>query len=211
MQLRGPFKKALRNLTALLLTLPSIPALAADAGPLPYAPSARPFDGYDWTGGYFGVSTGYQWGRVTNNGAQPSGATGGGQAGYTWQAGRFVIGGETDLQLSGAEGTFAPWQFSNPWFGTLRGRAGFAMNNVMFYATAGLAYGELKAQLAGARESKTQSGWAAGAGMEVALARRWSAKAEYLRMDLADRGYVLTGAPNGLDANMLRLGVNYRF
>jgi outer membrane immunogenic protein len=207
---RRKARTTLRNLTALLLTLPSIPAFAADSTPLPYAP-ARTFDAYDWTGGYFGVSTGYQWGKVTNNGARPAGAAGGGQAGYTWQAGRFVIGGETDLQLSSAEDTFAPWQFANPWFGTLRGRAGFAMNNIMFYATAGLAYGGLKAQLGGLRESKTQSGWTAGAGMEVALARKWSAKAEYLYMDLADRGYVLTGAPNGLESNLLRLGVNYRF
>jgi outer membrane immunogenic protein len=209
-QQRRNVKTTLRNLTAFLLTLPSVPALAADSAPLPYAP-AQAFDAYDWTGGYFGVSTGYQWGKVTNNGARPSGAVGGGQAGYSWQAGRFVIGGETDLQVSGADDTFAPWQFSNPWFGTLRGRAGFAMNNVVFYGTAGLAYGGLKAQLAGARESKTQSGWTAGAGVEVALARKWSAKAEYLFMDLADRGYVLTGVPNGLESNMLRLGVNYRF
>jgi outer membrane immunogenic protein len=203
-------KTILRTLTAFVLTLPSVPVVAADTTPLPYAP-AQAFDAYDWTGGYFGVSTGYQWGKVTNNGARPSGPAAGAQAGYSWQAGRFVIGGETDMQVSGADDTFAPWQFSNPWFGTLRGRAGFAMNNVMFYGTAGLAYGGLKAQLGGAREAKTHSGWAAGAGVEVALARKWSAKAEYLYMDLADRGYVLTGVPNGLESNLLRLGVNYRF
>src|SRR6267142_496513 len=41
----------------------------------------------------------------------------------------------------GANDTFAAWKFSNPWFGTLRGRAGYAMNNVLLYATFGLAYG----------------------------------------------------------------------
>jgi outer membrane immunogenic protein len=178
-------------------------------GPVPYAPT--PVSRYDWTGGYFGLNVGYQWARVTNLGARPQGPAGGAQAGYNWQVGQFVFGGETDLQLSGAGDTFAAWQFSNPWFGSVRGRAGFAMNNVLFYATAGLGFGELKAQIGGAVESKRHLGFNAGAGMEVGLARNWSARAEYLFMDLSDRGYVLTGANNGFEANQLRLGVNYRF
>ena len=39
----------------------------------------------------------------------------------------------------------SPWQFSNPWFGTLRGRAGVALSNVLLFGTAGLAYGDLRA------------------------------------------------------------------
>ena len=66
------------------------------------------------------------------------------QAGYNGQFGQFVFGGETDLQVSDADDTFAPWKFSNPWFGTLRARAGFAMSNVLFYGTVGLAYGTLE-------------------------------------------------------------------
>ena len=57
------------------------------------------------------------------------------QAGYNGQYGQFVFGGETDMQVSDADDTFAPWKFSNPWFGTLRARAGFAMNNMLFYGT----------------------------------------------------------------------------
>ena len=68
------------------------------------------------------------------------------QGGVNWQIGQFVLGAETDFQLSDADDTFAPWKFSNPWFGTLRGRAGVALNNVMFYGTVGLAYGSLTAQ-----------------------------------------------------------------
>src|SRR5215216_3250071 len=179
------------------------PATPADAPSLAGA--------YSWMGSYFGANLGYQWGRITNLGARPTGVLGGGQAGYSWQSGQFVFGGETDLQVSGAEDTFAAWKFSNPWFGSLRGRAGFAMNNMLFYATAGLAYGGLRAQLAGATEAKRQAGWTAGAGMEVGLSPKWSARAEYLFMDLADRGYVLTGTGNGLETGLLRFGVNYRF
>src|ERR1700759_614765 len=69
---------------------------------------------YSWMGPYIGANVGYQWGAIGNNPARPSGITGGAQAGYNWQFGQFVFGGETDLQFSGANDTFAPWKFSNP-------------------------------------------------------------------------------------------------
>ena len=47
--------------------------------------------------------------------------------------------------------------------------------------------------------------------MEVGLAPKWSAKMEYLYMDLGDRAYTITGVNNGLTSNMLRLGINYHF
>ena len=78
--------------------------------------------------------------------SKPSGVAGGVQAGYNWQIGSFVFGGETDLQLSDADHRFAGWKFSNPWFGTLRARAGFATSNLLFYGTVGLAYGTLTAK-----------------------------------------------------------------
>ena len=136
---------------------------------------------------------------------------GGGQVGYNWQTGQFVFGGETDLQVSGADDTFAAYKFSNPWFGTVRGRAGFAMNNILFYATAGLAYGGGKVEFAGLSESHTHLGWTGGAGIEIGFTPNWSAKAEYLYVDLSDKSYVLTGTSSGIQSNMLRFGVNYRF
>jgi outer membrane immunogenic protein len=85
------------------------------------------------------------------------------------------------------------------------------MNHMLFYATAGLAYGGLRAQAAPVSEAKRPVGYTAGAGMEVGLTPKWSARAEYLFMDLADRGYVATGTTNGLEAGRVRFGVNYRF
>jgi outer membrane immunogenic protein len=190
-----------------LLTL-ALPAVAADIGG-GTAPST--VTGYSWAGTFFGLNAGYEWGRTSGIGARPAGGAGGAQVGYNWQTGAFVFGGETDLQFSGAGDTFGPWQFSNPWFGSVRGRAGFAMNNVMFYATAGLSYGGLRAQLAAASETKNLGGWAAGAGVEVGLSGNWSARAEYLFMDLSDRGYVLTGTNVGFESGLMRFGVNYRF
>jgi outer membrane immunogenic protein len=149
--------------------------------------------------------------RITSSNIDPSGVAGGGQVGYNWQSGQFVFGAETDIQASAADDTFAPWKFSNPWFGTLRGRAGYALNNILFYGTVGMAYGELTGQLNSLEENKTLIGWTAGAGMEVGLTPKWSAKMEYLYMDLGDRAYTITGVNNGLTSNMLRLGINYHF
>lgn len=187
-------------------------ATAADLprGPTPYY-SAPASAGYNWGGFYAGVNAGYQWGKITNSSIDPSGLAGGLQAGYNWQYGQFVFGGETDIQASGADDTFAPYKFSNPWFGTLRGRIGYAMNNILFYGTVGLAYGELKAENFALDETKTHSGWTGGLGMEVGLTPNWSAKVEYLYMDLSNRSYSLTGTDNGLQANLLRFGVNYHF
>jgi outer membrane immunogenic protein len=187
-------------------------AIAADFPASPYYTAPSSYSAYSWAGPYIGGTLGYEWGEVDNNPTHPSGAAGGVEAGFNWQHGNFVYGGEADFNLSGAEDTFAPWQFSNPWFGTVRGRAGLAVGNVLIYGTAGLAYGELTADTVGnLSESHTSFGWVAGGGAEIGFTPHWSAKAEWLYLDFADHGYSVTGANNGLAANLLRLGVNYRF
>jgi outer membrane immunogenic protein len=195
-----------------LLAVFLAPATAADIGrgisPAPYV--TAPY-GYNWSGPYLGANLGYQWGTVSNLGADPSGFAGGAQLGYNWQTGQFVFGGEVDLQASGAEDTFAAFKFSNPWFGTLRGRAGLAMSNVLLYATAGLAFGSGELQVAGLSESQTNFGWTAGAGIEVGFTPNWSVRAEYLYVDLQDDTYALTGLSHGMQSSLLRFGINYRF
>jgi outer membrane immunogenic protein len=167
--------------------------------------------GYNWIGPYLGGNLGYQRGRLSNSGADPAGVFGGMQAGVNWQSGKLLFGGEADLQLSAADDRFAAWKFSNPWFGTLRARAGIAFDNVLVYGTAGLAVSGGRVDLAGGSESNVHYGWTAGLGLEIGLTRDWSAKAEYLFLGLAEKSYLLTGNRHGLDANILRLGVNYRF
>ena len=105
------------------------------------------------------------------------GFTGGGQIGYNYQIGSFVIGLETDIQWAdtdqdetvafiplGAPGTFVPGTFDNnlsDWFGTVRARAGVAFDRVLIYATGGLAY------------TDNNTGWVAGGGVEWALPVNW--------------------------------------
>jgi outer membrane immunogenic protein len=170
------------------------------------------FDDFSWTRPYLGGNLGYAWGSVANNLTKPSGIAGGVQAGYNWQnGGPWVFGLEGDIQATGAEETFAPWKFSNPWFGTLRGRVGYALSNVLFYGTGGLAFGELRATTFGLSESHTNLGWTLGAGAEMRFAPNWSAKVEYLYVDLANSNFVITGASNGYRFGLIRAGVNYHF
>jgi outer membrane immunogenic protein len=179
---------------------------AASAADYPRAPYATPYlvRVHNWSGPYLGGQLGYQWGNT-------SGIAGGVRGGYNWQTGAFVLGGEADLNVSGAQDRFATWKFSNPWFGTVRGRLGYAFSNVLVYGTLGLAFGGGHLELGGARETRVHTGWTAGAGMEVALTDAWSARAEYLYVDLSDRPYGLTGMSHGVESSLFRIGVNYRF
>src|SRR3954468_23676404 len=178
--------KFVLRVLALVAASWTISAQAADMnyGRAPYTVN-QPLNAYSWAGPYLGGNLGYAWGSIDNNPTKPSGFAGGVQAGYNWQNGPWVFGVEGDIQASGAEETFAPWKFSNPWFGTLRGRVGYALGNVMFYGTGGLAFGELRATTFGLSESHTNAGWTLGVGAEMGFAPNWSAKVEYLYVDLA--------------------------
>jgi len=188
----------------------------AKAADLPYGARGpytvnQPLNAYSWAGPYLGANLGYEWGTVFNNPTKPSGFEGGVQAGYNWQSGALVFGVEGDIEATAADDTFAPWKFSNPWFGTARGRVGYAFNNILFYGTAGLAFGELRADTFGLSESHTTAGWTAGVGAEFGLAQNWSAKIEYLYVDLADSNFAITGMTNGYRFGLVRAGVNYHF
>ena len=197
---------------ALIATGWTIHAEAADLnyGSRPYTVN-QPLNAYSWAGPYIGGNIGYAWGSVDNNWAKPTGFVGGVQAGYNWQQGAWVFGLEGDIQATGADDTFAPWKFSNPWFGTVRGRGGYAFNNILVYGTVGLAFGELRANTFGLTESHTNVGWTAGIGAEVGITQNWSAKVEYLYVDLANSNFAITGMSNGYSFGMFRAGVNYRF
>ena len=206
-------KKLVSGAVALAALGWTVSAHAADMNYGARAPYTvnQPLNSYSWAGPYLGVNLGYAWGSVQNNPTKPSGFEGGVQAGYNWQSGPVVFGVEGDLQATGANETFAPWKFSNPWFGTVRGRVGYAFSNIMFFGTGGLAFGELRGETFGLSETHTRAGWTVGAGTEFGLTQNWSAKIEYLYVDLANSNFVITGASNGYRFGVLRAGVNYRF
>ncbi len=181
-----------------------------------YAPPVLPCL---WLGPYVGTNVGFQWTSNVNGVSQTGGVgqsafTGGIQGGYNWQSGPWVYGVEADFNLSSASNRFADYQFSNPWFGTLRGRAGFAVNNVFFYGTAGLAVGMTTVASGGLSDSTGHLGWAIGTGVEFGLASfglasNWSVKAEYLYLGLSQGAVLPASVPSNFQSNVFRFGVNY--
>jgi outer membrane immunogenic protein len=214
--------------------------------PLYKAPVATP---YVWTGFYVGGNVGYGWGRanggitldgnpIYSGGTNVDGVIGGGQLGYNWQTGNLLIGVEADIQASGQSGSSTQSYNLTPaipvldadtfkltYFGTVRGRLGYAADRWLLYVTGGWAYG--KETLDGTRTqsgtvhpfslSNNANGWTVGGGVEMGIDKNWSAKAEYLYIDLGTWNTTGT-APQGIIAssnkftdNILRVGANYRF
>jgi outer membrane immunogenic protein len=180
---------------------------------------------YNWTGFYVGVNGGGGFGHSTwtsTGGFDLSGGLVGGTAGYNWQTGQFVLGVEGDLDWSGIKGQTtvacaAGCQTSNTWLGTVRGRVGYAFDRFMPYVTGGLAVGDIRARpgvLPGV--SNTNAGWTVGGGLEFAFAGNWTAKAEYLYVDLGTLNCGLAcgaAVPDNVTftSHVLRGGVNFRF
>jgi outer membrane immunogenic protein len=205
-------------------------AAAADlsVAPLYKAPPAVVVtQAYNWTGFYIGANGGGGWGRSwwdsNATGVHLSGAQAGGTAGYNWQFGSAVVGLEGDLDWSNLKGTSTSalcpggCTTSDNWLSTVRGRAGYAFGGVLPYVTGGLAVGDIHAATPGfAGASATNAGWTVGGGLEVALPGNWSAKAEYLHVDLGrfNCGTGCGAAPTdnvSMHDNIVRAGLNYHF
>ena len=134
-----------------------------------------------------------------------------------------MFGLEGDTDWSGIRGSFvnaacpAGCETQNNWLATVRGRLGYTVTDrVMPYVTGGLAVGDVNAKVGGLLgASDTKAGWTVGGGVEAALAGNWTAKLEYLYVDLGSVGCTVAtcGAPANVDlrANVVRAGVNLRF
>ena len=185
------------------------------------APLYTPVPVYNWTGFYVGINGGGGWGRsdfsapFTGDSFNTSGGLVGGTLGYNWQMGNVVFGLEGDIDWSNirGSGTCAGLSCStrNNWLGTARGRLGYAIDRVMPYVTGGAAFGDIKTSVAGLGDSSTtKAGWTVGGGIEAAIAGPWTAKVEYLYVDLGRGGSIL-GSDAGFKTNIVRAGLNYRF
>jgi outer membrane immunogenic protein len=179
---------------------------------------------YNWTGFYVGINGGGGWGRsnfsdpFASGSFNTSGGLVGGTAGYNWQMNQVVFGVEGDIDWSNIRGSsvcgtaiITSCETRNDWLGTARGRLGYAFDRFMPYVTGGLAVGEIKTSIAGIGSANdTKAGWTAGAGLEAAIAGPWTAKIEYLYVDLGRGGSVL-GSDAKFNTNLVRAGLNYRF
>jgi outer membrane immunogenic protein len=212
---------------ALAADLP--PPVATPRAPAVYVPVAAPFS---WTGIYIGVNGGGEFGQ--SNWTSPafaptgnfnvSGFLVGGTIGGNYQIGSFVIGIEGDGDWADINGTTnnscAPGcETKSTWLATVRGRAGYAWDRVLFYGTGGAAFANVQAA-AGVLpfSSSTQVGWTAGGGIEYAFSPNWTAKVEYLFVDLQNASCGVGncslggGTTNvGLTENIIRGGINFKF
>lgn len=194
--------------------------------------------GFDWSGFYAGFNGGYTSGQATSVGAitgvttnvPVSGGLLGATVGFNAQMDSFVLGVEGDIAWSGATGTAACT--ANPaftcegnlnWLGTIKGRAGVAVDKVLFFGTAGLAAGGVTANIIPAAPgltntySGTMTGWTVGAGVEAALTDAITVKAEYQYVSMGGV-QAPVGTLSGVQASNLstinhvvKVGVNFHF
>jgi outer membrane immunogenic protein len=207
-----------------LAALGLAPAVAADLPARTYtkAPAiAAPL--YNWTGFYIGAMGGF--GKEDTSDFALSGGFGGGTAGYNWQTGQFVFGIEADAAGADISSSFAiPGLVSAEdkirALGTVRGRFGIAYEQILFYGTGGFAWADerVSASALGVSisDTKTRTGWTAGAGAEWMFAPHWSVKAEYLYRSFGSENFFASAIPGGVSSGTLNInsgqvGVNYHF
>ncbi|MDA9437376.1 outer membrane protein [Bradyrhizobium sp. CCBAU 51627] len=202
-------------------------ASAADLAARPYvkAPVAMA-SVYNWTGFYLGLVGGGAW--EDSGSPRMQGGFVGGTAGYNWQTGNVVFGVEADgawadVSASATGATVVPGfgvvtttaSSKTDALGTVRGRIGYAVNNVLFYGTGGYAWIDNKITLSAlgvsASDSKWHSGWTVGAGVEAFIAPQWSIKGEYLYRSLGGETYFGALPTGTLNLHTVQLGVNYHF
>ena len=206
----------------------------------------------DWSGWFAGVNGGGWYantqdinyfavgaGLVDTGTFKSSGGFGGGQIGFNWQQGQLVYGLEADIQGAGTQSNSGPIYAPGNviagrgkdelvFFGTVRGRLGYAFGSTLLYATGGFAYGDVHrsvdlfaGSVVGATFARyrTDVGFAVGGGIEYKFTPAWSVKAEYQFIDLGSEELMGTAPAfggistytNGLNEtyNTVRVGVNY--
>jgi outer membrane immunogenic protein len=217
---------------ALAADLPAPPP--APRAPATYVPTTAPV--YNWSGIYIGANGGYGFGTsnwtapgLASGDFNPNGFFAGGTIGGNIQWGGFVLGVEGDWDWSNLNGTGGAvaacggpgCETKSNWLSTVRGRAGWAFDRVLLYGTGGVAFAPIQAGFPGGPfESHTETGWTAGGGLEFAFAPNWTAKAEYLFVDLGNASCMTNcfGAPIApvatsvkLTENVVRAGINFKF
>jgi len=226
-----------------------LPPPAAPPSPRPPAAYVPPVAAiYNWGGVYFGFNLGFGFGTSSwNDPRNFSGLTSTGNfnltgfltgptIGVNFQTDSFVFGAEADFDGSFIDGkksssfcgsvgfgSGVQCETKSRWFSTVRARLGYAADRVLFYGTAGGAFGDISSGINGSFQSSTKAGWTAGAGIEAAFTDNLTARIEYLFMSLQN-GSCNNASNCGLDApgvpandtvkfstSMIRLGLDYKF
>ena len=195
---------------ATMLSITAGRALAADLGPPPrrgpppaYVEDPR-VPALRWAGLYGGLSAGAAFN-------EDSGLAAAATLGYNWTTPYGIVYGvEGDLGFMDLSDEFRRF---GPFWGTFRGRVGYAIGSLLPYATYGVAVVQTDDTLFGSGDD-LQTGWVAGLGVEMAMTERTSVKFEYLHMDMSDSDRSIASRDfRGFDdkIDLIRLGMNMRF
>jgi len=196
--------------------------------PVAYAPAV-----YNWTGFYIGGNIGGGFANSSwsdpftgaNNTFSKGGFIGGGQIGYNQQYNWLVFGVEGDFDWTGLSGSGTDSigdaiSTKTEWTSTATGRIGAAFDRLLVYGKGGVAFAHDHSTVAligsTASESLTRTGWTAGAGLEYAIDRNWSAKLEYDYLGFGSEALSLPTAPvyasnASLNVQEVKVGINYKF
>lgn len=193
--------------------------------------SAQSFVPGGWSGPYWGLTGGGVWSDA-KHAKKASDLALSGHIGYGVQIANLYLGAEVDGTWGGSSTTsyFSPLYSSTldvDWSATARGRAGFAINGILLYATAGVAWSGQTIgvhSLSGGEtvSTKTIAGLVYGAGIEMKVLPFVSARVEALHYDFSAQGKSFADAlpasisaatRNGLnvDETVVRAGVSIRF
>jgi outer membrane immunogenic protein len=229
----------------------TVPAFAADLpnikGPPSYVPPAQT---YSWSGCYVGGDVGYAWGRDSDHevatatgatsffnpagAATPNGVKVGGLLGCNLQvSGPFVLSIEGDGEWADLRGiadytnTQIPPDFYQSRIdaeGSVRPRIGYAFNNVLFYATGGVAFAGITEHYVAngvtpsisSDISSTRTGWTVGGGLDYMIAPNWIASVEYRYSDFGTFRTSPAVFPaftenHRITENAVRVGISYKF
>lgn len=212
-------------------------AHAADAV-IDYQPAPVVYDSFNWTGFYVGGQVGYAFAGGTdliypededyNYDLDPRGFLGGVHAGYNHQlANGVVLGVEGDLNWariddSGASDDDYTSDYRIDWTGSVRGRVGYAIDRLMPYLTAGVAFGGFRFTEFddGVFDSSGRDnfvGWTVGVGAEYALTNNWSIRTEYRYTDFGSTDFQSNYDGGSFDyiadskTHDIRIGASYKF
>jgi outer membrane immunogenic protein len=169
---------------------------------------------YNWSGFYIGAMGGYG----STSSQRVNGEFAGGTVGANWQMSYVVVGVEAEGAWSNIGrplGSFIDSFHSNA-LGSVNGRLGVAMDNILFYGKGGFAFlnTTVDVPIFAVSGTKVQTGWDAGGGIEVGFLQNWSVKAEYLyshyaSVDIPAGPFIIRSGD--LNVHSGKIGVNYKF
>jgi outer membrane immunogenic protein len=244
----------IKNLLAVtVLCLISSGAFATDL-PLRTQAPISPAPTFSWGGAYVGGSVGtvnvkssytddpahYWWNdpgdQYDTNSHSPAAFV---NAGYNWQVGQFVFGGEADVGILNATGTAFPYGISYPnsylktkihSLASVRARLGYAFGPALLYVTGGLALSDVTniildnpLDIVGVNKNSLNTGWVLGGGIEYELNTNWTVRAEGIYYDFGTKALNFIGTPGSyLEGQTFvniskespvvgRIGIDYHF